>query len=249
MFIALEGLDGTGKTTVARELADRLPDAVLSHAPREPYRSAIFAEEKPAPLAELLLFLADIADTAEKVIAPALAAGRPVIQDRWTDSTIAYQLEAGDGRALDRLGRWNAEQLIRIAQGPIEPDLVLVLDAPLDVLDTRLGRRPEPGNRYDGAKAAFRRRVRAAYLGIEAPSPRHALIDAAQPLEAVVADCLRAIADHGIRRGDDGLTDAERRQHAAAYRASAGARRVPDAQRAARAAWLASPESEGAVRR
>lgn len=185
MLVVLEGLDGAGKSTVAALIADQLGDAILSAAPNPEYRELLFGGRKPAPAAELLLFLADMAQTCED-LAPDLDAGRIVIQDRWTGSTLAY-------RAGRDLGGIPLDELIRAAVRPA--DLVIVLDADLDILAGRVGARGG-GNRYDEAGRAFREGIRAAYLDQAARSPGdHVVVDASRPADEVAEACLRIIEE------------------------------------------------------
>ncbi len=95
MLVTLEGLDGSGKTTVWEALADAHPDAVFTHEPTDSwYGEAVdrsIADDAADPLAELFLFTADHADHLSRVVRPALAEGRLVVSDRYSDSRFAYQ--------------------------------------------------------------------------------------------------------------------------------------------------------------
>jgi dTMP kinase len=103
MLVTLEGLDGSGKTTVWEALADTHPDAVFTREPTDSwYGEAVnrsIADDDADPLAELFLFTADHADHLSRVVRPALAEGSLVVSDRYSDSRFAYQaasLEAAD---------------------------------------------------------------------------------------------------------------------------------------------------------
>src|SRR5262245_47206986 len=137
-FITFEGGEGSGKTTQARLLGEVLGaygiDPVLTREPggspfAEQVRGLILdpATAPHSPLCEALLFYAARADHVEKVIRPALVAGRWVISDRFSDSTRVYQVEAG-GLALDV---FKAFELIVVKL--TYPDLTFILDVPVDV--------------------------------------------------------------------------------------------------------------------
>lgn len=186
LFITIEGIDGSGKTTQARLLVDWL--AGLGHrvqAAREPggteagtqLRDLVLSPERSiSPEAELFLYLADRAINASEVVRPALAQERIVVCERHTDSTLAYQ---GYGRGLDieLLRRLNA-----IAAGGLEPDLTLVLDLPASQVrldEARLDRLESEG-------CEFLARVANGFRQLAAAEPdRMKLIDAAGDVQAV----------------------------------------------------------------
>lgn len=173
-FIALEGIDGSGKSTQARLLAERT-GAVLTREPGgtplgERLRAVVLDREGPpmGARAEALLIAAARAQLVEEVIAPALAAGRDVVTDRFSGSTLAYQ---GHGRGLDvaelaRISAWAAAGL--------EPDVVVLLDAPAVELVARAG----PADRITDAGVAFLERVRRGYLELAASHPGWVVVDA-----------------------------------------------------------------------
>ncbi|MBI2710813.1 MAG: dTMP kinase [Actinobacteria bacterium] len=159
-FVAFEGGEGSGKSTQAKRLADRL-GAVLT---REPGGTAVGARIRSLVLdpattgladrAEALLMAADRAQHVEQVVRPALAAGRDVVTDRFFGSSLAYQ---GFGRGLPvgdlrRLSLW--------ATAGLEPDLVVLLDVPEEVAVARLTAAPD---RVEAAGAEFHRAVRAGF--------------------------------------------------------------------------------------
>ncbi len=114
----------------------------------------------------------------DEVIRPALAAGRWVVCDRFTDATFAYQ---GGGRGASRALLEGLETEI---QKGLEPDLTLLLDAPLDVGTSRIGARTP--DHFEREQRPFFERVRAAYLSLAAQNPeRIKIVDAAQPLPQV----------------------------------------------------------------
>ena len=199
MFITLEGPEGAGKTTQLRPLADFLRgcgyDVVTT---REPGGTAIGDQIRHvlhdtvnvamSPTAEVLLYAASRAQLVAEVIQPALAAGRVVLCDRYSDSTMAYQ---GYGRGLDRDA---LATLTAIATGGLRPDLTLLLD--LDV-ERGLARRRDEGeemNRLDLEAIEFHRRVRAGYLALAAAEPaRWQIIDASRPPIAIQDDLRRLV--------------------------------------------------------
>jgi dTMP kinase len=176
-FIVFEGGEGSGKSTQARRLADRLgPSALLTF---EPGDSPLGAEvrrlllDSPdldvTPRAEALLMAADRAQHVIEVIEPALADGRTVVCDRFAGSSIAYQ---GHGRQLPAT---EIEQLSRWATLDRWPDLVLLLEVPPAAAASRLDRERD---RLESAGDAFHRRVHDGFLlqAMEDPE-RWAVID------------------------------------------------------------------------
>jgi len=197
-FITIEGVEGVGKSTNIRFITNLLQEAGIEHVvTREPGGTAI-AElirqlllahhaENICEMTELLLVFAARAQHIEHVIKPALAAGKWVICDRFTDATYAYQ---GGGRGLDSSV---IDQLAAMVQGTLHPDLTLILDLPPQ---TGLERASARGDldRFEQEQLSFFDRVRAAYLELAAREPqRCALIDAGLPLAQVQAEIRRAL--------------------------------------------------------
>lgn len=191
-FVTVEGGEGVGKSTnvdfVCALIRQRGFEVLATREPggtptAERIRELLLEHgEEPMPdAAELLLFFAARALHVENVIRPALAAGRWVVCDRFTDATRAYQ---GAGRGLDAE---RIEQLAKWVHGDLEPDLTLLLDAPAEVGRRRAERR-SGADRLEGEQAAFHARVREAYLALAAREPaRFAVIDASRRLEDVRA--------------------------------------------------------------
>lgn len=187
LFFSLDGLDGTGKSTQVRMLADwlrgRAEEVVICAEPggtplgdrlREMLLS--HADEK-SPMAEALLFMASRAELLERVIRPALAAGRHVLSDRYLLATIVYQ---GYGGGLNVESLW---ALGRLAAGGLEPDLTLVLDLPVELAQRRRGRDPD---RMEGRSREFHERVRQGFLAEAARRPdRIRVIDAGGTVEEI----------------------------------------------------------------
>jgi dTMP kinase len=191
-LIAFEGGEGSGKSTQARLLADRL-GAVLTH---EPGGTAIGARIRAIVLdadvgidldvrAEALLMAADRAQHVAEVVRPSLDAGDDVVSDRFSGSTLAYQ---GFGRGLDLAG---LQALSAWATGGLEPDLVVLLDVAPDVGAARLGRRPD---RMEAAGGDFHRRVTDGYRALAASAERWVVVDGSGSVDEV-ADRVRAAYD------------------------------------------------------
>jgi dTMP kinase len=193
-FITFEGPDGSGKTTQARLLAERLRaegrEVVLT---REPGGGGPVAAEVRLLLlhgadmvrqTELLLFFAARAEHVATLIRPALARGAAVICDRYTDSTIAYQ---GAGLGVDEEC---IRTLHRFATDDLWPDVTILMDLPPE---TGLERQDNP-NRMEERGLAFARRVRDGFLALAAKEPdRIAVIDARGTIDEVHARILAAL--------------------------------------------------------
>jgi dTMP kinase len=199
VFITLEGGDGSGKTTQAELLRGWLADrgrTVLRT--REPGGTEVGVEVREivlhhrgdiTPRAEALLYAADRAHHVATVVRPALERGEVVIQDRYIDSSVAYQ---GAGRVLDPeevrgLSEWATEGL--------RPDLTILLD--LDA-DAARGRLDEARTRYDRLEAEaseFHDRVRSAYLRLAGAEPeRFLVVDAELPVDEIAATIRARVA-------------------------------------------------------
>jgi dTMP kinase len=196
LLITFEGGEGSGKTTQARLLAQRLEAA--GHPvtlTREPAGTEVgrlawegIAQGGLDPYTELFLFLAARSDHTARVIAPALEGGRIVVCDRFADSTVAYQ---GYGRGLDaRL----LQRLNRLATQGIRPDLIFLLDLPVE---EGLARQGKAGNDRDAIgreTQAFHERVREGYLALAgAERRRWAVLDARRPLDELAEEVWRRI--------------------------------------------------------
>ncbi|MEZ5383672.1 MAG: dTMP kinase [Microthrixaceae bacterium] len=191
-FVALEGPDGAGKTTQVAAVASALGALVT----REPGDTALGAqlrrlllesrgEAAPGRRAEALMMAADRAQHVESVIEPALAAGRHVVTDRFTGSSVAYQ---GYGRGLDPL---EVLALSHFATAGLEPDLIVLLDVPVAVTARRLG---EVRDRIEAAGDGFHERVRTGFLAQADVDPeRWVVIDGTAAADAVAAAVLDAV--------------------------------------------------------
>lgn len=148
-------------------------------------------EETVAPLAELLLFAADRTQHVNFLVQPALAEGKIVISDRYSDATFAYQ-GAGRGFPVETIA-----QVIELATGGLKPDLTLFFDIPVTDAIARINSRNEgesPKNRMDAETADFYERVRAAYLKIAArEEERFRIIEANGPIEEIKTKVLETV--------------------------------------------------------
>jgi dTMP kinase len=194
-FITLEGVDGAGKSThlprIAEFLRSRGKEVVVTREPGgtplgERLREILLAEPMHIETETLLMFAARREHIA-RVIAPALAVGRWVLSDRFTDATYAYQ---GGGRGMPGekvavLERWVQEDL--------QPDLTLVFDVPVELA---LGRLQGKADRFEREDRGFFERVRTAYLKRAAKDPRRMRVidggrgmdDIAKELEVIVSN-------------------------------------------------------------
>lgn len=187
LFLTVEGVEGSGKTTVTKSLAEWLRQKGLT--------VIVTAEPGGTPLgthirellanfgertewAEAFLFLADRTEHVAKVIRPALERGEIVLSDRFTDSTIAYQA-FGLGLPLERLMELN-----RIATNGLSPDLTLLLDVEPEIGLQRVKNRTV----FERRALHFHQRVRWGYLWLARREPdRIKVVDASQPLEFVIS--------------------------------------------------------------
>ncbi len=194
MFISLEGIDGSGKSTQARLLAEALGAGTV--AIREPGGTdaaerirTLLADPTVAldPLAELLLFLAARADLTERVIRPALEEGRDVVADRFSDSSVAYQ---GAARGL---GVGEVIGLCETATDGLWPDLTLLLRVDPEVA---LGR-ADGEDRFESEGLELQRAVAEAYEEIAIiASDRVVVIDAAGSVDEVHDRVIAAVREH-----------------------------------------------------
>ena len=177
-FITFEGIDGSGKSTQLRLLAEFLKqtgcEVLLTREPGgtpvgNRLRAALLdAQEEVDPLTELLVFAADRAQHVRRVLRPALESGRVVFSDRYADATAAYQ-GAGRGFSPELIA-----EIIELATEGLKPDLTLLFDLPVADSIARTRRRAngkQQGDRLDGEAAEFHERVRDAYLKFAQTEP------------------------------------------------------------------------------
>lgn len=190
-FITLEGIDGAGKSShlafIRDWLAARAIDAVFTREPGgtplgEALRRLLLDPSTEVSLeTETLLMFAARQEHVSRVIRPALAAGRWVVSDRFTDASFAYQ---GGGRGLPA-GRIGV--LEDWVQQGLQPDLTLLLDVSQEVAQARMAASREL-DRFEQEAAGFHRRVRQAYLDRAHGNPRFCVLDAGRPLATIQQD-------------------------------------------------------------
>jgi dTMP kinase len=199
-FVTLEGIDGAGKSTHARWIADELarrgrPVVATREPGGTPTGEAIREWLLHRPMthdSEALLMFAARREHLVQVIEPALARGDVVLCDRFTDATYAYQ-GAGHGVSLALI-----DALARFVHGDCNPDLTLLFDVPSEISRERLTRmhlRGKALDRFERETQAFFERVRQGYLARAAAEPgRFLIIDSTRPV-GEVRDELAAIVD------------------------------------------------------
>jgi dTMP kinase len=199
-LITIEGLDGSGKTTLAVELEAELSargiDVRLLREPggvgvAERVRALVKdASLRIGPRAEALLYAAARAQLVEEAVGPLLESGAWVLLDRFVDSSLAYQ---GGGREL---GVEQVREVNQFATGGLEPDRTLLL-----VVDPQLGRarsraRPEPLDRLEAEHDEFFDRINSSYLELASREPdRIRTIDGSAPPDQVRQAALDELSD------------------------------------------------------
>jgi dTMP kinase len=195
LFISLDGLDGCGKSTQCRLLADwlrRHGHAVVEcvdpggTAVGEVIRGLVLNHrgEMCVPC-EALLFMASRAQLTAEIIRPALEAGQIVVSDRYTLANVVYQ---GHARGLDPEQLW---QINRLATGGLEPDLTLVLDLPVE---TARARRNRPADRLESRPIEYHERVREGFLSEARRRPeRIRVMDAGGTVEQIHEQITREV--------------------------------------------------------
>jgi dTMP kinase len=195
MFITFEGIDRSGKTTQAKLLADALGDQALlvrepGGTPAAEHIRELVKEDELSPIAETLLFSAARADLIERVIRPALDAGKTVIGDRYVDSTVAYQGGAR-GLGIDRV-----EDLNRWLTGDLWPEVTFLLDVDPAMASERSGQL----DRFEREGEPLQRAVAAAYDELAQRHPeRYVRIDGTRPVEDVHRDVLARVRAGAVR--------------------------------------------------
>ncbi|MFX1369110.1 MAG: dTMP kinase [Promethearchaeota archaeon] len=205
-LFVLEGIDGSGKTTVCLEIEESLKNQGYDVVRlREPTSESEWGREirersprgELTPDEELTLFIQDRAWNAENRIRPALAEGRIVLMDRYFFATGAYQTTS-TGISWEEILRRNREGI----NAP-EPDIVFILDVPVDLGLKRIGGREEDRNQQFEQHDRLLR-VRQAYLEmVERDSGNLVLIDASRDLNTVFGDVLQHIISHIRRKNQD----------------------------------------------
>jgi dTMP kinase len=200
-FITLEGGEGTGKSTQAKRLVAALEShAVAAIVTREPggspgaesIRKLLVEGEQGRwdPLTEALLMFAARTDHIRNTIKPAMASGKWVVCDRFTDSTYAYQ---GVGRGLDRE---TIRRIEAVSVGDFKPDLTLMLDLPVEIGLARAQARHGAEDRFEKFGAEFHEKLRTAYRDIAIRNgDRCILLDASGSEDDVANAIWKAVAD------------------------------------------------------
>jgi len=201
-MICLEGGEGAGKSTALQLVRDWLKErgrrTLLTREPggtpaAEKIRKLLLDPQTGDidPVTELLLMFAARRENVVDRIQPALADGVDVICDRFTDASFAYQ---GAGRGL---GSAPVELVAGLVHPELEPDLVLVLDVPVETGLERIKCRQGGPDRFEGGRKAFLERVRQAYLDRARANPeRYVVIDADRALDQVSAEIRATLAAH-----------------------------------------------------
>ena len=192
-LIAVEGIDGSGKSTQARLLAASL-NVLHTFQFGATDVGAVIRQvlldtdnDELDDRAEALLIIADKAQHVAEIVDPALQAGRDVVTDRFTASALAYQ---GYGRGLDRS---DLAHMMRFATGGVEPDLNVLLEVPPAVVARRLG---SSGDRFETAGDWFLRRVRLGYQSIAQADPaRWTVVNGEGSVDEVAARVLAAVQE------------------------------------------------------
>ncbi|MDA8863087.1 dTMP kinase [Pontimonas sp.] len=200
LFITFEGGDGSGKTTQINLLATWLEaqsqTVVLT---REPGGTDLGVELRNivlhrkgfiAPRAEALLYAADRSHHIHSLVRPALERGEVVVQDRYLDSSVAYQ---GAGRVLDpeevrELSLWATERLM--------PHLTVLLDVPASVAKARQAQTEREYDRLEAEAEDFHTRVRESYLSLAAAEPeRFLVVNGELPIEEIHQSIITKVSD------------------------------------------------------
>lgn len=216
MFISFEGPEGGGKSTQAELLATALRregySVVVTHEPGgttvgEAIRQLLLAPDALTAMsarAEVLLFTAARAQLVDEVIRPALDDGSLVLCDRFSDSTIAYQV-GGRGLPEDVV-----TEIVQFATGGLKPDLTFLLD--LDVATGLARKRGVPSDRMEMEDASFHRRVRSTYQKLARREPeRIVVLDASRPVQLLATMIQQRVELHIHQRGRGATEGSSRR--------------------------------------
>lgn len=206
MFITLEGIEGSGKTTQILHLSNYLKnkghDCITTREPGgtcigEKIRAVLLDSNNKdmVPATELLLYIADRIQHVAEIIRPALSSGKTVLCDRYVDATLVYQ---GIARGIDvELITMLHERIV----GNLRPDMTILLDLPADTglkrawKQIHTGARANSETRFEEEKIAFHEKVRAGYLELARKEPeRFRIIDADRNENIVQEDVLKALS-------------------------------------------------------
>ncbi len=202
LFITFEGGEGTGKSTTASALRDKLElEGYQAYVTREPgghglaiaedIRHIIMNHGDMHPITELLLFNASRREHVYKVIKPRLDEGGIVISDRFSDSTVVYQ---GVVKNVDEKTILAANE---IAMQETTPDIVFIFDLDPEEGRRRIYENKRETNRFDAESIAFHKKIRQAYLDLyETNKEKYILIDATQSTDEIVETIFNKIKEH-----------------------------------------------------
>jgi len=212
-FVTFEGVEGSGKSSRCATLISSLGaggiPVVHTREPGGPPAAervrGILLDPglDVTPLTELMLYLASRASNVDLVVRPALAAGRHVVCERYSDATVAYQV-GGRGLPEDPVRRADA-----LATGGLVPDLTILLDLDPEAGFERLMRQRRNRDRIEQEELAFHRRVRAKYLEMASGDPRFLVLDGgADPaeLDRIIFETVAALVLDLNRAADSGET-------------------------------------------
>lgn len=203
-FITIEGIEGVGKTTNLQYIESWLQEMGIDYiTTREPGGTELGEQLRELLLhggdvsseAELLMMFASRSQHLEQLIKPAIEQGKWVVCDRFTDSTYAYQ---GGGREMDIDGIAQLESLVH---KNFQPDLTLLLDAPVEIGRERAAKR-SAADRIEAEDLAFFNRVRDMFLYRANQHPRFNVVDATQSLEGVQTHIKRSL-EKLLKRGGE----------------------------------------------
>ena len=200
MFITIEGIEGTGKSTVINAIREHLDheglDYLITREPggtpiAEAIRKVLLShyDEKMCPETELMLYFAGRAQHLVQHVIPALKAGKIVVSDRYVDASYAYQ---GGGRGISEA---KIDALVAALPESLMPDRTLLFDAPVEVGMKRMNARGEK-DRMEIEKIDFFERVRQTYLRRAKQFPKqYRVIDASQEIALVIKNAIEQIQD------------------------------------------------------
>ena len=201
-FITFEGLDGSGKSTLIKLLAESLQSQGKSvFLTREPGGSSLGPELRsillrtkgpaPCPEAELLIYEADRAQHVLEIIQPRVAQGEWVLSDRFADSSLIFQ---GEGRGLNKDDiRW----LNAFATKGTQPDVTFLLDCPVELSFSRRAKRK--ADRFEQEEQAFHERVRKGFLDLaRSEKKRFVILDATQEPEELLKHVQDKLQTRGL---------------------------------------------------
>ena len=201
MFIALEGVEGSGKSTLSKKLAQKIKNEIGKEVvlTREPGGTTIGKEIRKlllerrdinlSSLAETFLFAADRAEHVQGIIEPALAKNNFVITDRYYYSTLAYQGYAR-GLDLDLL-----KKICKLAIAGVEPDLIFLLDLPVELGLKRAKSREENWTKFEEEELDFHKKVRSGFLELSKEN-NFTIIDASLSPEEILNKAWGSIQSH-----------------------------------------------------